>query len=726
MNLFSKRKCSDDPDSVLAKPGAGMSRLLCAPLLLFAGAVCFLILQPNLCAADRHVFIGTQYLRPPNPRPEDWDRDLGRIQETGLSMIRIWVYWGRVNPRPGVWDFSECDKVLDLAEKHHLKVLAQLMVDVAPYWFELEHPETRFVDRDGHPVEFRSEGQSAIGGYPGPCFHNAAARQAGEEFMRKTASHFAARTNLVAYDVWNEVELVECWCQGSQAVYRQYLQTAYPSIDDLNRAYVRSYANFSEVRMPKTGVYLEMQDYAQFFHWVQTDYMKWRVDLLRPLVGSQKLVSHWIGLQPLRWRSDVWNLTDMLDGWGTSTYIGDIKNSLPRSALIETCWQFDGIRASARAKPWWLSEFTGGRVWNGLGDALRTDAELQLRVLLALGFGAEGALFWQWRPEIFGQESPNFGLTGIGGELTTRTTRIGRLARMISANQQLFDHLELKPSQIALMWEPRGSIYEYVTGEKRLLLENAMGLYRGLIDAGYSVDILNAREVATNGVPGRYQLLLAPYQVVDRAGLSRQLEKWVGQGGVLLAGPNYGVFNQETYVNEQSPPLEMADVFGARQKQNYFPTKADMKWRDGIIEHFLPGTNTVETYELTTAKALGFFKNKPAITQNHYGRGHAFLLGTYAGIPYEREDSPELALFLEYVCSVARVNPYAPATGGCIARLATSGGKNVVFLYNLGDSKVTTHVKGGGRRGLDLVTGESVSLRGVRMEPKGSRVIVLE
>ena len=119
----------------------------------------------------------------------------------------------------------------------------------------------------------------------------------------------------------------------------------------------------------------------------------------------------------ITWRSDVWTLTVLLDAWGTSSYIGDQAISLSRNALLETCWQFDSSRSSARGKPWWLAGFTGGRAWNGLGRALRSDAELQLRVLLALGSGAEAALFWQSRPGIFWQEAPNFGLTGTGGEL---------------------------------------------------------------------------------------------------------------------------------------------------------------------------------------------------------------------------------------------------------------------------------------------------------------------
>jgi hypothetical protein len=32
------------------------------------------------------MFIGTEYYRPPNPRPEDWDNDLKLIKDCGLEL----------------------------------------------------------------------------------------------------------------------------------------------------------------------------------------------------------------------------------------------------------------------------------------------------------------------------------------------------------------------------------------------------------------------------------------------------------------------------------------------------------------------------------------------------------------------------------------------------------------------------------------------------------------
>ena len=47
------------------------------------------------------MLIGTQYYRPPNLRREDWERDLKLIKQHGLTLIRTWVYWSKVNPVEG-------------------------------------------------------------------------------------------------------------------------------------------------------------------------------------------------------------------------------------------------------------------------------------------------------------------------------------------------------------------------------------------------------------------------------------------------------------------------------------------------------------------------------------------------------------------------------------------------------------------------------------------------
>ncbi len=100
-------------------------------------------------------FIGTRYYRPPHPRREVWSEDMERIRSSGLKLVRAWLYWSKVNPKPGLWTFSEYDEFVELARRHGLHVLIQLAPESAPQWFIERHEDACYVDVMGAKVARR-------------------------------------------------------------------------------------------------------------------------------------------------------------------------------------------------------------------------------------------------------------------------------------------------------------------------------------------------------------------------------------------------------------------------------------------------------------------------------------------------------------------------------------------------------------------------------------------
>ena len=141
------------------------------------------------------MFLGTQYHRPPNPRREDWERDLEIIKNHDIDMIRTWLYWGSVNPSENVWVWDEYDELMTLAQKKDLKVLIQLMCVTqrtlaVPIWFQKKYPEVMSGQRGGNS------------GF-GPCFHNPIASTYAEEYMNKVAQRYGNHPALYGYDLLN-------------------------------------------------------------------------------------------------------------------------------------------------------------------------------------------------------------------------------------------------------------------------------------------------------------------------------------------------------------------------------------------------------------------------------------------------------------------------------------------------------------------------------------------
>ena len=567
--------------------------------------------DPTGVQNQSRIFIGAQYYRPPNPRREDWDRDLHRAKETGLQVIRVWMYWATVHPHPETWDWKDYDLLFDAAERNGVSVLLQYMPEAVPYWFAERYPETRYVDKDGRPVELSAQPALAIGGFPGVCVDHQQARDAAEEFLHLVAKRYGQRSGLFAYDAWNEIWLPECFCTATQARFQRWLGDQYTDIQTLNRKYGRSYESFTEIRIPKAGVFGDMMDYWEFLHWVKQERLRWLVETIGSADANHMVVSH--AGYPLLWDSDAWSLATSVGKWGTSCYVGDEHPALTPLDIHDIALELNATRDSGQGKAWWVAEMTAGRVWEGLGHGQRSDEEVRLKMILGLSLGAEGLLFWQWRPEIYGQESPNFGLTGLDGELTSRTETVRQISGMLTKYREVFDRLQWSPPSVGLIWDPRGAMFEHALGsEKRTGWDSFEGFYRALVDEGFSVEILNARLLADSIIPHEIRVLFAPFLMFDRPDLAAKLKTWVGKGGTLVGGPRILLYDSDTFANKSVPPPELVEVFGVKMKDTFYPASPVIQTKNTDALRGLPdrllGQLLVETYQVDGSEVLGTWK----------------------------------------------------------------------------------------------------------------------
>ncbi|MDB5536462.1 MAG: bgaB, partial [Devosia sp.] len=70
---------------------------------------------------------GAVYFRKSNPPREDWDRDYGVAAEDGLNVFRHWFMWASIERKPGLYDWEDYDRQMDLAAKNGMKtIIAEL------------------------------------------------------------------------------------------------------------------------------------------------------------------------------------------------------------------------------------------------------------------------------------------------------------------------------------------------------------------------------------------------------------------------------------------------------------------------------------------------------------------------------------------------------------------------------------------------------------------------
>ena len=147
---------------------------------------------------------GAQYYRYPTPYPETWEKDLQKFKACGFNTIKIWAQWRSNNPREGVYDFSDLRQIMDIAHGLNLKVIINIILDVAPAWFFQKYPDSVMVMENGLLMYPRACEYRQIGGAPGPCYHHPEANQIKREFCEKLSAQLGDHPALYMWDVWNE------------------------------------------------------------------------------------------------------------------------------------------------------------------------------------------------------------------------------------------------------------------------------------------------------------------------------------------------------------------------------------------------------------------------------------------------------------------------------------------------------------------------------------------
>ena len=78
------------------------------------------------------------------------EKDIQMMQEAGINLVRIAEStWSTLEPRPGVFDFSHIDRVLDAMGKAGIDVIVGTPTYAIPSWMEKMHPEVMAVTKTG-------------------------------------------------------------------------------------------------------------------------------------------------------------------------------------------------------------------------------------------------------------------------------------------------------------------------------------------------------------------------------------------------------------------------------------------------------------------------------------------------------------------------------------------------------------------------------------------------
>lgn len=717
--------------------------------------------EPDDVSWVDRVHFGSSYY-PPHHDPADWPRDLDRMVEAGLTVIRtaeLLASWDRLEVAPRTYDFGWLDRIFELAAERGIGILLGTGSCCPPVWMAEAHPDLQVVSRDGVQYPIASSWSWA-------CKDHPAYREELSRWLQTLAARYGDRPELVGWQIDNEIGYpfvaregrgmdLYCYCGYTEARFREWLAARYGTPEALSEAWRwdptnHRYSSWSQVRAPRSlpsewGVVTAWLDWRRFIAESMAQFVGWQREQLARLTPGRPTMTNvfiwsrhdpfgvWIGQDP-------WRLAEQVDAIGYDIYPGIMErvSAQPDYAAIF----LDYARSSARhaGVDYWLPEIESGPT-NGwvLGPDHWTDANDIRRLNVdGLGSGANQILYqgyreWNCIPIHWGA------LVDLEGERTERFDAAGEVARAIEPIAAELTTMSPATADVAILHDFDNAIAVSGMEAGDFLFEAVSGAHQALAGSGFEVDFVGFDNLDSLGA----RLLVLPFTMLLPGSAGEAIRRFVEGGGTLLTFAKVATLDGRGWSWNVRPGAGLADLLGVRESSIRVargPVTLDVPatpilpaWPGGKVDG--AHHRQILTPAAGTSVLARFEDGAVAGTVARHGSGLAFALGSHLDVAVARGGSDATSSLLGAIAEAAgaRRRWSAPLAADGLprvyARLRRNGRRGLLTLTSTAPdpTEAEVHVRAG--RATDLTSGAAIAtatpLR-VSVSPGGSRLILLE
>jgi beta-galactosidase len=641
-----------------------------------------------------------------------WGKDLDQIKAVGFNTVKCWVDWATAEPKLGQFDFSNLNLLMRLAQQRDLRVIVQIYTDSAPDWVGALYPDARFVDRSGAVISSQAA--------PGYCIDDPAVRAEIVKFIQALSADANQFPALYGWDVWSEPHVVNwadfsylnnpefCYCRYTQQRFRNWLRAKYKTLPTLNAAWYRRFATWDQVTPPRFSTILSYTDYLDWRTFIDHKLagdLRTRVEAVRTSDHQHPITSH--ADAPALFTSptdgygdpDDWKMAATADFFGTSLYPKHSESTHPWPYwMLAAGLDFERSAGHSVDKGFWIGELQAGQGVTGMRIAQPVTAhDEQYWMWQVISHGAREIAVYAWYPMNSGFEAGGYGLIHLDGTFTDRAHAAGATARIIERNAAAINQSTPSAAQVAVLYD-RLSYMVGGTEPSLSKLGNAerdslMGVYRAFFENQIPVDFVHPGAVSQYRL-SRYKILFLPYPVMLSGRVAGEVKQYIAGGGIAVAEARLAWNNGRGYASPTVPGFGLDRIFGAREQLIRPETNPRI-----IIQTStgLPGLKTGESVDMAAfeedlaplahAQVLARFPDsQAAMVATHYGRGTAVLIGSFAGLSYQRKHSPSTRRLLLSLARLAGVAHDVDVAGVDVneveVRRLTNPRQQFVFVFN--------------------------------------------
>ncbi|HEU0220624.1 MAG TPA: beta-galactosidase, partial [Paracoccaceae bacterium] len=490
-----------------------------------------------------------------------WDNDARRMAEAGFNVTRLGEFaWHLFEPREGSFDFGLFDRAIAGLGRHGIKTILCTPTATPPRWLTVKHPKVLRVDVNGRRM---SHGARQHADTSSPLY-----RAYSRKITRAMAEHYRDNPDVIGWQTDNELNtsMPESYSASAEAEFQAFLAAKYGSIDALNQAWggnfwATAYGDFNEVCLPRDFSPTfpgpgHMLDFHHFLAFSTARFQHDQVEILRAVNPDWFIFHNLGGLRDIDFRGQFSADLDFV-GFDMYPLLQDefqrLGNHAKAQALhLDTCRGFTGNFIVPEQQ----SGF-GGQP--GFCSLTPEPGEMRRMAMSSVARGADGLMFFRWRPAHFGAEIYWMGIIDHDDKARHRYDEARQFAtEMVALKDKILGTWVRMDVGIA------GSDFDNQEAHKSYAMglpspqDDSVLLHQHCYDRGIACGFIHPEDDLS-----KLKVFYVPHWVIWKDRWTERLEAFARDGGTVIIGARTGTRTGDNQIiRDTAPGRELSRLCG--------------------------------------------------------------------------------------------------------------------------------------------------------------------
>jgi beta-galactosidase len=661
-----------------------------------------------------------------------WVRDAERMVAAGFNTVRMAEFaWHILEPHEDHFDFTLFDKAIAILGQHGIDTILCTPTATPPRWMTDRYPEILRVDANGKRT---SHGSRQHADTASPVF-----RRHSQRITKAMAEHYRDNPHVIGWQTDNELNTTvsESYSPATLIEFQKFCRAKYTTIEALNFAWggdfwATAYQTFDQVVLPmqlnpsfpSPG---HAQDFHRFLAFATALFQHDQVEILRA-TNPDWFVFHNLGnLADIDFRGQFGQDLDFI-GFDIYPFLYDEMrrgggHAVTQAFHLDQCRSYSGNFIVPE-------QASGLGSQPGFSSSVPEPGEMRRMAMTSVARGADGLMFFRWRPAHFGAEIYWNGILDHDDVPRRRYAEAKQFAADIHRiKEDLLGTVVRMDIGIAGADFDNQEAYKTYPIGLPSPMQDAQHLHRACYKAGIACGFIHPEDDLS-----RLKALYVPHWVMWKDEWNDAVEAFVEKGGTLILSAMTGTRDENNHIiRVQAPGNRLAALAGVRISE-FGPLAAPdangliQGFREGGMGSYQPAnrpaassasrryTFTLGNQELTAGhlyerlepdadtEVLGrwsnrFLEGEAMLTRRRHGKGQVLYLGTYL----TDELATELRNLLAAQASVRPLVDDIPE--GLEVSMRQADGRQLLFVLNTTHEALSVTLP----EGIDLLTGGTVS-----------------